>query len=659
MRPWPSDVVAFGGDYNPEQWSREVWDEDIELMGRAGVTFVSVGIFSWSWLEPKEGSFEFGWLDDIMGRLAAADIAVDLATGTASPPAWFAAAHPEALPVDHEGHRLWPGSRQAWCPSSQVFTDYATRLAREMATRYGDHPALAMWHVSNEYGCHNTPCFCDRCAAGFQDWLVRRYGELDVLNEAWGTAFWSQRYLNWEHILPPRLTPTFHNPGQLLDYHRFQSDALLGQFRAERDVLHSVSPGVPVTTNFMTLTSFRLLDYHRWAPEQDVVSTDHYVVAAHENPAAELSFSADLTRGLADGRPWILMEHSTSAVNWQPVNVAKQPGEMIRNSVAHVARGADTLGFFQWRASRAGSEKYHSALVPHAGPNTAVFDEACRLGALAARLGELVGSTVEADVALLWDYEAAWVVSGPGVPSMRVDYPELALQLHGALWARGVTVDVVHPSADLQPYRLLIVPTLQLVRDENAESIAAAARAGAQVLVTYLSGIVDEDDHVRLGGYPGAFRDLLGVRVEQFRPLLEGQSRPLEGGGEALLWSEDLDVTSATALESYADNGRPARTRNDVGTGSAWYLSYRPDPAGVAALMDELLTAAGVRAPVVAAEGVELVRRRRGGQSWLFAINHTPDAQQLSVSGHDLMSGQPVNGGLSLASGAVAVVREQ
>ncbi|HVD21929.1 MAG TPA: beta-galactosidase, partial [Lapillicoccus sp.] len=346
MRPWPSDVVAFGGDYNPEQWSREVWDEDIELMGRAGVTFVSVGIFSWSWLEPKEGSFEFGWLDDIMGRLAAADIAVDLATGTASPPAWFAAAHPETLPVDHEGHRLWPGSRQAWCPSSQVFTDYATRLAREMATRYGDHPALAMWHVSNEYGCHNTPCFCDRCAAGFQDWLVRRYGELDVLNEAWGTAFWSQRYLNWEHILPPRLTPTFHNPGQLLDYHRFQSDALLGQFRAERDVLHSVSPGVPVTTNFMTLTSFRLLDYHRWAPEQDVVSTDHYVVAAHENPAAELSFSADLTRGLADGRPWILMEHSTSAVNWQPVNVAKQPGEMIRNSVAHVARGADTLGFF-------------------------------------------------------------------------------------------------------------------------------------------------------------------------------------------------------------------------------------------------------------------------------------------------------------------------
>ena len=659
MRPWPSDVVAFGGDYNPEQWSREVWDEDIELMGRAGVTFVSVGIFSWSWLEPKEGSFEFGWLDDIMGRLAAADIAVDLATGTASPPAWFAAAHPETLPVDHEGHRLWPGSRQAWCPSSQVFTDYATRLAREMATRYGDHPALAMWHVSNEYGCHNTPCFCDRCAAGFQDWLVRRYGELDVLNEAWGTAFWSQRYLNWEHILPPRLTPTFHNPGQLLDYHRFQSDALLGQFRAERDVLHSVSPGVPVTTNFMTLTSFRLLDYHRWAPEQDVVSTDHYVVAAHENPAAELSFSADLTRGLADGRPWILMEHSTSAVNWQPVNVAKQPGEMIRNSVAHVARGADTLGFFQWRASRAGSEKYHSALVPHAGPNTAVFDEACRLGALAARLGELVGSSVEADVALLWDYEAAWVVSGPGVPSMRVDYPELALQLHGALWARGVTVDVVHPSADLQPYRLLIVPTLQLVRDENAESIAAAARAGAQVLVTYLSGIVDEDDHVRLGGYPGAFRDLLGVRVEQFRPLLEGQSRPLEGGGEALLWSEDLDVTSATALESYADNGRPARTRNDVGTGSAWYLSYRPDPAGVAALMDELLTAAGVRAPVVAAEGVELVRRRRGEQSWLFAINHTPDAQQLSVSGHDLVSDQPVSGGLSLASGAVAVVREQ
>jgi len=658
VRPWPRDVIALGGDYNPEQWPREVWDEDIALMRRAGVTFVSLGIFSWSWLEPKDGSFEFDWLDDILGRLERGGIAVDLATGTASPPAWFSLAHPDTLPVDREGHRRWPGSRQAWCPSSTVFTRYATRLTQEMATRYHDHPAVAMWHVSNEYGCHNTPCYCDVCADAFRDWLLRRYRDLEGLNDAWGTAFWSQRYVDWDHILPPRLTPTFANPTQVLDYQRFQSDALLAQYLAERDVLHSLSPGVPVTTNFMTQTGFRRLDYHRWAPEQDVVSTDHYLVTRHHDVAAELSFAGDLTRGLAGGRPWMLMEHSTSAVNWQPVNPAKGAGQLVRDSLTHVAHGADTIGFFQWRASRAGSEKYHSAMVPHAGADTEVFREVCRLGQIAARLGELVGSTVQADVALLWDYEAAWAVAGPAVPSNRVDYADVALQVHGALRDLGVAADVVHPGADLTAYRLVVVPTLQLVRNEHAAAIRAAAEAGAHVLVTYLSGIVDEHDHIRLGGYPGAFRELLGVRVEEFRPLLDGQSRALDDSSRALLWTEDLDTTTATPVVRYADTGRPALTRNEIGAGSAWYLSYLPERAQLAGLVATLLDHAKVTPPVAPPSGVELVRRARDERTWLFAINHTDQPQELPVTGHDLVADTAVIGVLALAPGAVAVVRE-
>lgn len=294
---------------------------------------------------------------------------------------------------------------------------------------------------------------------------------------SWGTAFWSQRYVDWEHILPPRHTPTFSNPTQVLDYRRFQSDALLSQYVAERDVLHRLSPGVPVTTNFMTLTDFRRLDYHRWAPEQDVVSTDHYRVTRHQDVAAELSFCGDLTSGLAGGRPWMLMEHSTSAVNWQPVNPAKGAGQLVRDSLTHVAHGADTIGFFQWRASRAGSEKYHSAMVPHAGPDTEVFREVCRLGQIAARLGELVGSTVEADVALLWDYEAAWAVAGPAVPSTRVDYADVALQVHGVLRDLGVAADVVHPGADLTAYRLVVVrPSSSSVTSTRRRSRPAARR---------------------------------------------------------------------------------------------------------------------------------------------------------------------------------------
>ncbi|MGL5850406.1 MAG: beta-galactosidase, partial [Phycicoccus sp.] len=290
MRAWPGDRVAVGGDYNPEQWPREVWRDDMRLMRAAGVSFVTLGVFSWSWLEPTKGEYTFDWLDEIMDLLHTHDIAVDLATATATPPPWLSAAYPEILPVDHEGHTRWPGSRQAWCPSSPVYRDLALTLTDRVAARYAAHPALAMWHVSNEYACHNLPCYCDTCATGFRRWLERRYATLDRLNDAWGTAFWSQRYSAWDEVLPPRLTTTFGNPTHVLDFRRFGSDTLLDFFLAEKDVIRRHSEEVPVTTNFMTLSGFRHLDYSRWTAHQDVVSTDHYVVDELTHPQAELSF---------------------------------------------------------------------------------------------------------------------------------------------------------------------------------------------------------------------------------------------------------------------------------------------------------------------------------------------------------------------------------
>jgi beta-galactosidase len=661
MRSWPSDRIAFGGDYNPEQWPRETWAEDMALMREAGVSFVSLGIFSWSWLEPAKGEYEFGWLDEIMDLLHGNGIAVDLATATATPPPWLSAAHPEMLPVDHEGHTLWPGSRQAWCPSSPVFREYALALTRELGRRYHDHPALALWHVSNEYACHNVPCYCDTCAAEFRVWLRRRYPDLDALNDAWGTAFWSQRYTEWDQILPPRKTTTFANPTQLLDYRRFQSDQLLDFYRAEKAVLGETSPGVPVTTNFMTLTSFRHLDYNQWAPDQDVVSTDHYLVASLDDPAAELSFSADLTRGIAGGRPWMLMEHSTSAVNWQPVNPAKAPGEMTRNSLAHVARGADSLGFFQFRQSRAGAEKFHSALVPHAGRDSDRFREVAALGALAGRLGEVVGSTVTSSVAILFDYQSNWAAQGPCMPSADLDPVTMATTVHRLLRERGIAADVVHPGADLAAYDVVVVPTLYAVSDEHAAAVAAAAERGAQVLVTYFSGISDLDDHVRLGGYPGAFRDLLGVRSEEFYPLVAGDAVAL-GTGTGTLWSEHLTSTGAEVVDSYADGplaGRPAITRRPVGSGAAWYLSTSPDDDTLGALLDRIVSDAGVRPVADVPVGVEAARRSaEGGASWLFLLNHTGQEQVVPASGHDLVADAAVDGQVTLAPGGVAVVRE-
>ncbi len=383
--------LEYGADYNPEQWPREVWDDDVRLMREAGVTIVSLAIFSWARLEPSAGRYDFGWLDEAMDLLHANGILVDLATATASPPPWLTAAHPAILPVDRHGHTVWPGGRQHWRPTSPVFRSYALRLVSALATRYAGHPALAAWHVSNELGCHNLYDYSDDAAAAFRAWLQARYGSLEALNHAWGTAFWSQHYSAWDEILPPRLAATHPNPTQQLDFKRFSSDALKDYLRAERDMLRSITPDVPVTTNFMVMGESGGMDYADWAGEIDFVSNDHYRRPGPDS-RDELSFSANFTGNLAGGHPWFLMEHSTSAVNWQPVNVPKKPGELARDSLTHVAHGADAVCFFQWRQSRAGAEKYHSAMLPHAGTDSALFRDVTALGSRLAGLSSVAGT---------------------------------------------------------------------------------------------------------------------------------------------------------------------------------------------------------------------------------------------------------------------------
>ncbi|MER7460670.1 beta-galactosidase [Micromonospora sp. NPDC126480] len=661
MRRWQGERIFYGGDYNPEQWPEQTWAEDVELMRRAGVNLVSVGIFSWALLEPEPGRYEFGWLDRVLDLLHGGGIAVDLATATASPPPWLAHRHPETLPRRADGAILWPGGRQAYCPSSPAFREHSLALVEAIATRYAEHPAVVMWHISNELGCHNVHCYCDVSAAAFRDWLRDRYGTLAALNDAWGTAFWSQRYGDWAQINPPRLAPTFANPTQQLDFLRFSSDEQRAQLRSERAVLARLVRQ-PVTTNFMIGTGIKYLDYHSWASDVDLVANDHYLTAADPESHVGLALAADQTRGVAAGEPWLLMEHSTSAVNWQPRNVAKTPGQLRRNSLAHVARGADGVLFFQWRASRAGAEKFHSALVPHAGPDTKVFREVCRLGADLAALSETVGSRVDAEVAILFDYEAWWGVELDSHPSVDVTYADRLRALYEALWRAGVTTDVVHPSADLTRYRLVLVPTLYLVRDAHAAALRTFVEAGGTALVTYFSGIVDENDHIRLGGYPGAFRDLLGVRVEEFFPLRAGERVTLDDGSGADVWTEWLHTEGAEVLASYADGplpGVPAVTRNPVGAGAAFYVGTRLDPAATDRLVARLVTEAGVRPAADVPPGVEAVRRREGQRSWLFVVNHTDGAVRVAATGTELLGGQPCTGELTIAPGEVAVVREE
>ncbi|MGF1470921.1 MAG: beta-galactosidase [Rubrobacteraceae bacterium] len=658
--------VLYGGDYNPEQWPEEVWREDVRLMRDAGVNLVSLGIFSWAKLEPRPGEYDFGWLDRIIDLLYGNGVMVDLATATASPPPWLARIHPESLPVTREGVTLYPGARQHYCPSSAGYRDRAAELVRRIAGRYGEHPALAMWHVNNEYGCHVSECYCDASAAHFRGWLKDRYGDLAGLNEAWGTAFWSQQYSEWAEVFPPRPAPTFANPTQQLDFRRFSSDALLECFLMEKGILREATPEVPITTNFMGF--FKPLDYWRWAAHEDVVSDDSYPDPSDPEAHIGAAMNRDLMRSLGGGKPWVLMEQTTVRVNWRERNAPKKPGQMRLWSHQAVARGADGIMFFQWRASKAGAEKFHSAMVPHGEPEQSrSWQEVKRLGAELARLDALPGAGGEAEVAILLDWENWWALELDSKPSAAVRMLDGLYSFYKPLFESNVPVDFAHPGSELSKYKLVLAPHLYLVSDAVAENLRRFVSEGGYLLMSFFSGIVDERDHVRLGGYPAPFREMLGLRVEDFSPLAAGEANRVvtnEGGVyDCSLWGDLIHLEGAEPLATYENDfraGIPAATRHEFGAGYAYYLGTRPEEAYTAQLVSEACDAAGVRTPPKTPPGIEAVRRKAGGRSFLFLLNHNHEEVQLplDVASKDLLTGDSHAGRLTLEPRGVAVLEE-
>ncbi|MER7250724.1 beta-galactosidase [Kribbella sp. NPDC000426] len=623
-------TLWYGGDYNPEQWDPDVWKEDVELMQRAGVNLVTVGVFSWSSLEPSPGQYEFGWLDQVMDLLHAGGVQVDLATPTASPPPWFSRLHPEALPVTADGVRLTHGSRDTYCASAPAYREAARGIARKLAERYHDHPALAMWHVHNEYG---TTCYCSLAAERFRAWLQERYGILQRLNEAWTTAFWSQGYAEWADIEPARKTQYLVNPAQYLDFRRFWSDELLAAYLEQKTELRKLS-ALPITTNFV-FGGWVPVNHAQWADEVDIVAIDNYPDRSDVGAEEQTAFAADLARGWSGGRPWLLMEQAAGAINVGGRLHTKEPGRMARHSLSHVARGSQGALFFQWRASRGGSEMFHPAMVPHAGPDTRMFREVAALGSELPKLAEVAESNIEADVAILWDVECWWGMQGTHLPSSSLDYLAAVRAAHRHFWRAGVTVDFTAPDADLSSYRLVVAPSLYLISDEAAAGLTAYVENGGQLVVGYFSGVVDPDLRVR---YPGAFTELLGVRVEEFHPLPDDCEVVLESGGGGRLWSEDVHAFSAEVVDRYVGgvlDGKPAITRRQVGAGTACYVSTELDDATAERLFS------------LQPSPLEIVRR----QPWTFLFNHGDTEVDVPEEG------ELVIGRLPVPPGGYAVLR--
>ena len=659
---WPQPLAGqqariwYGGDYNPDQWPEEVWDDDVRLMKKAGVNLVSVGIFSWAKIETSEGVYDFDWLDRIINKLGEAGIAVDLASATASPPMWLTQAHPEVLWKDYRGDVCQPGARQHWRPTSPVFREYALKLCRAMAEHYKGNPYVVAWHVSNEYGCHNRFDYSEDAERAFRKWCEERYGTIDAVNDAWGTAFWAQRMNDFTEIVPPRFIGdgNFMNPGKLLDFKRFSSDALKAFYVAERDALAEITPDLPLTTNFMVSAAGSVLDYDDWGREVDFVSNDHYFIPG-EAHLDELAFSASLVDGIARKDPWFLMEHSTSAVNWRPVNYRKEPGQLVRDSLAHVAMGADAVCYFQWRQSKAGAEKFHSAMVPHAGEDSAVFRDVCELGADLNTLADngLLGTKLaKSKVAVVFDYESEWASEHTATPTQKVHHVDEPLQWFRALADHGVTADVVPVRGAWDDYEMVVLPSVYLLSEETTRRVRDYVVGGGRLVVTYYTGISDEKDHVWLGGYPGSIRDVVGVRVEEFMPM--GDDFPgvpdclgLSNGAVAHDIADVIGSVdgTATVLETFKDDpwtgmdGAPAIVAHTFGEGRSVYVGARLGRDGIALSLPEILDSLGM-AEAGGNDGRVLRVEREGadGSRFVFSFNRTHETIRVPVEGEVVVS---------------------
>ncbi|MGR6126773.1 beta-galactosidase [Paenibacillus sp. SER-28] len=674
--------MLHGADYNPEQWQHypEVLAEDIRLMKLAKCNVMSVGIFSWVSLEPEEGVFTFEWLDRILDSFAENEIYAFLATPSGARPAWMSQKYPEVLRVEANRVRNLHGFRHNHCSTSPVYREKVRIMNTKLAERYANHPAVIGWHISNEFG---GDCHCDYCQEAFRAWVQDKYGTLDKLNHAWWTTFWSHTVTDWSQIESPAPHGETQVHAMNLDWRRFVTDQTADFIKHEIVPLKAANPAIPVTTNLMEF--FEGLNYWKFADLLDVISWDSYPTwhdreGDDSRQAAKVAMMHDIIRSIKGGKPWMLMESTPSLTNWQDVSKLKRPGMHLLSSLQAVAHGSDTVQYFQWRKSRGSSEKLHGAVVDHVGhEHTRVFGDVTHVGNALEKLEEVIGTTVPAEAAVIFDWENRWGINDSQGPRNKgVKYEETAEAHYLALWEQGVPVDVIHMDADFSKYKLLVAPMLYMVRSGVGERIQKFVENGGVFVATYWSGIVDEHDLCFLGGFPGPLRKTLGIWSEEIDGLhdhdrnhilpVEGNELDLQGEYEAvelcdLIHTEGAEVLAVYGSDFYA--GRPALTVNRLGQGKAYYIASRNIGLFHSHFYRSLIDDAGISKAlnVKLPHGVNTAIRTDGVHDYIFILNFTHEPQKITLDGRtyaDMLENHAIeDGSVQLDAYAVKVLKTE
>ncbi len=663
----PLGYIVHGGDYNPDQWIKtpEIWDEDMRLMREAGINNATVGIFCWSLIEPEEGVYDFSFLDTILDKMHENGIRAILATPSGARPPWMAQKYPEVLRVEETGIRNEFGVRHNHCLTSPVYREKVRKINTLLAERYKNHPALMMWHVSNEY---SGECHCELCQSAFRQWLKKEYeNDLEKLNFKWWNGFWSHRVTDWEQISSPKFRGENHVSALKLCWNRFVSDSHISFFENEIEPLKRITPDIPVTTNLMGY--YNGIDYQKLAKKLDIISYDSYPPFDIENPleiGREWTFVYDVYRSMGGGKPFFLMESSPSLVNWRDINRLHPPGRHSQKSLLAVAYGADSVQYFQWRKSRGGHEKFHGAVIDHVGTSeTRVFREVARLGKELKKLGGITGSECISRVAVICDWENSHATEHfHGYNNLRRDYFNECEKWHRPFALRGISCDVISETDDYSKYDLVIAPFMYMLKNGVKEKIEAYVNEGGRFVATYLFAVTDTDDMVYYGGLPAEnLKEVFGIWAEESTGIPEGCEGTAEYAGKTYKTQHVLDVIHARGAEilgTYTSefySGMPSVTKNRYGKGNAYYTAFRNDEDFTDDFCADLIRELDIPRDTGIQADKNILIRKRGAYIFLFNFTDSEQPAVLDRQYTDVLNEVQVSGKLRLPTCGYAVLK--